>query len=522
MSHAARLADRLAHWAELQPEQAAMTFEGRTWTWAELQDRVRRVTGALLAADVRRGDVVAFLDKNHPACLEVTLGASELGAANAVLNWRLSAEELVYVINDSGARILFVGAEFVAAVDAIRSQVDRVQSVVVVGGQMDGYESWLGSASPAPCQPDVESSDPALVLYTSGTTGFPKGAALTHGSLIAHTVAARTAFAVESGDHNLVALPLFHVGGSSYALLGIDAGVRTTIVREVTPAVLLPALLDGATHMFVVPALLAGVIAGGGQITASFGSLKILAYGASPMPTPLLRACLAAWPETGFLHVYGMTELSGVVSTLSPAAHRDEAHPERLTSAGLPLPGIEVRVVDPDTGRDLSPGAVGELWFRSAQVMGGYLGRPEATAQAIVDDGWLRSGDAGRLDADGYIHILDRIKDMVITGGENVYSPEVERVLVDHPAVAEAAVIGLPDPRWGEAVHAVLVARAGTTPDTAEIIEYCRGRLAHYKAPRSITVTGSLPRNTTGKVLKRELRATISQTTERQPREARP
>jgi acyl-CoA synthetase (AMP-forming)/AMP-acid ligase II len=500
------IGDQLQHWADTTPDAEAIAYGDRRWSYARLRDRVRRVAGALVDAGVGRGDRVAFLDKNHPACLEVTFGAAAIGAANAVLNWRLSGAELQYVINDSGAGTLFVGADLWPAITAIRGELTSVEKVVVVGGDADEYEPWLSAAEPLTAAPAVSEDDPCLVMYSSGTTGRPKGVLLTHRGLIAHTVNMTPELPFSDGDRSLVAMPLYHVGGTCYALVGIHAGVPSTLTRDPDAASLFAALAGGATHAFLVPTVVAGVLGAGQRGIAAFARLKYLAYGASPMPLPLLRAALAAWPATRLVQVYGMTELSGVITQLGAQAHRDQTRPERLASAGTPLPGAEVRVVDPVTGQDVAPGTPGELWFRSEQRMAGYLNDPEATAATITADGWLRTGDIGRVDDGGFVFIEDRLKDMVLTGGENVYSPEVERVIVEHPAVADVAVIGVPDDHMGEAVKAVVTLAEGQPVTTEEIIAFARERLAHYKCPRTVDIVSELPRNHTGKILKRAVR----------------
>jgi acyl-CoA synthetase (AMP-forming)/AMP-acid ligase II len=494
------------HWADATPDAEALSFGDRSWTWAQWRERIQKAAGGLVAAGVRGGDRIAFLDRNHPSCLELTFAAASVGAAIAIVNWRLAPDELRYVLRDSGARLLFVGADHLAAVASGSADATAVQDlnfdrVIEVGD----YESWLASCSPAD-PVEVDQDDVCLVLYSSGTTGRPKGVMLTHRNMVAHSVNTSAAFPYEPGDRNLVAMPLFHVGGTSYAILGIHGGVPTTLCREPDAASLFAALAQGATHAFVVPAVVAGVLAAGPPAVQGFGRLKQLGYGAAPMPLPLLREALAAWPGMRFVQVYGMTELCGVVSFLGPEAHRDTAHPERLLSAGTVQAGSELRLVDPATGEDAAAGAPGELWFRGEQRMLGYLGNPEATADAVTPDGWLRSGDIARLDDDGFIYIVDRLKDMIITGGENVYSPEVEQVLVEHPAVGEVAVIGVPDERWGEGIKAFVVPRAGEIVDGDQLIAFCRERLAHFKCPSSVEVVESLPRNPTGKVLKRDLR----------------
>jgi acyl-CoA synthetase (AMP-forming)/AMP-acid ligase II len=501
------MTDAVAHWAAVRPDAEALTYREARWTWAQWNDRIGRVAGGLAALGLGRGGRVAFLDKNNPACLEVSLGAGLIGAVNAVINWRLSAGELDYVINDSGASVLFAGAELLPAVQAIRDRLPRVTDVIVVGGQDDTYESFLAGARPADRSPEVTGEDLWLVMYSSGTTGRPKGVMLSHRNIVAHTQNAVPVAPMGPGDRNLVAMPLFHVGGTCYALFGIYAGAPSTFTREPDPASLLAAFAAGATHAFLVPAVVSALLAAGDHAIAALNGLKYLLYGAAPMPLPVLRRALAAWPRLNFIQVYGQTELAGVISALSPHAHRDVGREDRLSSAGTLLAGAQVRVVDPATGLDAAAGQPGEFWFRSAQRMMGYLNRPDDTAQAITEDGWLRSGDIGHIDDGGFLFVSDRVKDLIITGGENVYSPEVEQAVAEHPAVAEVAVIGIPDDHWGETVKAVVVLRPGHQATGQEIIGFARERLAHYKCPRTVDIIDALPRNPSGKVLKRTLRA---------------
>jgi acyl-CoA synthetase (AMP-forming)/AMP-acid ligase II len=498
--------DAVAHWAAVQPDAEALTYGEVRWTWAEWDDRIRRVAGGLAARGLGHGGRVAFLDKNNPACLEVALGAGLLGAASAVINWRLAAGELDYVINDSGASVLFAGAGLVPAVQAIRDRIPRVTEVIVVGGPEDEYEAFLAGARPAGRSREVAGEDLWLVMYSSGTTGRPKGVMLSHRNIVAHTQNAIPVAPMGPGDRNLVAMPLFHVGGTCYALFGIFAGVPSTFTREPDPASLLAAFAAGATYAFLVPAVVSGLLAAGEPAIAAMGGLKYLLYGAAPMPLPVLRRALAAWPRLNFVQVYGLTELAGVISALSPQAHRDAAREDLLGSAGTLLAGAELRVVDP-AGQEAAAGQPGEFWFRSAQRMMGYLNKPDDTAQVITEDGWLRSGDIGHVGEGGFLFVSDRVKDMIITGGENVYSPEVEQAVAEHPAVAEVAVIGVPDDHWGEAVKAMVALRPGEQATSQEIIGFTRERLAHYKCPSTVDIIDALPRNPSGKVLKRVLRA---------------
>jgi len=500
------LDERTAHWAKTKPDDEAVTFKDRTWTWSQWYDRIRHLAGALTELGVNRGDVVAFLDKNHPACVETTLAAASLGAATAIVNFRLAADELDYVLNDSGAKVLIVGAELKPGVEKIKDKLTAVEKVVEVtadGGEGDEYEAMLAAASPVDRSADVDPDDVAIIMYSSGTTGRPKGVSLTQANLIAHTESAFAGWELDEGDKNLVAMPLFHVGGSSYMQLGLHTGVASYMTRDVDGAQLAGGIFAGANRTFLVPAVLAKVLESGEDAVKLFSALKTYGYGASPMPLPLLRKALEAWPDTDFIQAYGLTEVGGVISLLAPEDHRN-GDEERMGSAGRVVPGAEVRVVDPDSLEDVEQGQQGELWFKSKQLMKGYHNKPDATKEAITDDGWFRTGDIGRVDDEGYIFVEDRLKDMIITGGENVYSIEVERVIAEHPAVAEVAVIGVPDERWGESVKAVVSLEGEATE--AEIIAYARERLAAYKCPKTVDVVDELPRNPTGKILKKDLR----------------
>ncbi len=406
-----------------------------------------------------------------------------------------------------------VGTELLPAIEQIRDRLTNVREVIEVtpeGGEADPYEAWLASSAPVARPADVDPGDVCLVMYSSGTTGRPKGVMLTHTNMVEHTLNAHDGWVFEPGDKSMVAMPLFHVGGSSYVLFGIHDGIPSVMTRDPDGASLAGAILNGANRTFLVPAVLAQVLQSGPDAVKLFGALKTYTYGAAPMPLPLLRAAMEAWPDTDFIQVYGLTEVAGVATHLMPEEHRDalaSGRTEVLVSAGKPIPGTEVRVVDPGTLADVPVGEHGELWLRSKQVMKGFLGKPEETAKVLVDDGWFRTGDMGRVDAEGFVYVQDRIKDMIISGGENIYSPEVERVLAEHPALMEVAVIGVPDDTWGETVKAVVACKPGASATEAEIIEFCRERLAHFKCPKSVDVVEALPRNPTGKILKRELRA---------------
>jgi acyl-CoA synthetase (AMP-forming)/AMP-acid ligase II len=353
-------------------------------------------------------------------------------------------------------------------------------------------------------------------LYTSGTTGFPKGAMLTHRAMAAHARNVAASFDIGPDARVQVAMPLYHVGGTSYALLVLSCGAHIVMLRMPDPAAVAETLeTERITHTFLVPALLAAMTQVPGLAERDFSQLRGLSYGASPMPLPVMRACLELFPGV-MNQVYGMTEACGVVCSLGPEDHENPAVQHRLVSAGTPIHGAEIEIRDPATGEPVPTGEPGEIWVRTEQIMGGYWGRPDATAATITPDGWLRSGDGGHMDADGYLYVTDRIKDMIVSGGENIYPAEIERVLAEHPTVDDVAVIGVPDERWGEVPKAVVVAAMGAaTVDPDALIAYCREHLAAFKCPKSVDVVDELPRNLTGKILKKQLREPYWQGRER-------
>lgn len=506
----------LAHWEATRPDAPAITYGGTTRTWAEFARRVRQNVAAQRAAGLVPGDRVAVLDLNHPSCVETTLACAQAGTANAVVNFRLAPPEIVYVINDSKARVLFVGPEFAGAVAQMRDKLPTVEKVIAVGGENDEYEAWLAAHEPDTAVHPAAPEDCFVQLYTSGTTGFPKGAMLTHRGMLAHSTNVMADFDVDGDSRVQVAMPLFHVGGTSYSLLAITAGAHILMMRLPDPAAALEMLeTERITHTFYVPALMAAMLQVPGMAERDYSALRALSYGASPMPLPVMRGCLKVFP--GIMHqVYGMTEQCGVVSSLGPEDHADPAREHLLVSAGTPIHGVEIEIRDPATGDPVPTGEAGEIWVRSEQVMGGYWGKPEATEAAITADGWLRSGDGGHVDAEGYVYVTDRIKDMIISGGENIYPAEIERVLAEHPSVGDAAVIGVPDERWGEVPKAVVVAAPGATVDEAALLAYCREHLASFKCPKSVDVVDELPRNPTGKILKKDLRRPYWEGKERQ------
>ena len=490
-------------------DQPALVQGERTQTWAELLTRAGQVANGLRAAGVGPQDRVAFLDKNSIEHFEVFFGAALLNAVCVDVNWRLAPPEVEFIVDDADAKVLVVGPDFVSVLDAIAPNLPSVTTVVVIGGHPDheDYETWVARQPASDPAVDSADDDVAFQLYSSGTTGRPKGVMLSNRNFFGLLPMAKEIWELGPDAVNLVAMPLFHIGGGGWAMAGMYEGCTSIIVRDLDPAALITLIEQRRiTHGFVVPAVLQFMLMMPGVKDADFSSLRVLVYGASPISEAVLAESVATF-GCKFWQAYGLTETTGAVINLPPADH-DLHGPNRhrLRSCGVPGPGVEVRIVDAATAEDVPVGEVGEIWIRSPQVMKGYWKQPEETAKAIVD-GWFRTGDAGYLDDDGYVYIHDRVKDMIVSGGENVYPAEVENVLMGHPAVADVAVIGVPDDKWGETAKALVVRAPGTEATAAELIAHCREHLAKFKCPTSVDWIDALPRNPSGKVLKKDLRA---------------
>jgi len=469
------IGDIVRNHARVRADRIAMQFEGRVTTFADLDRQSNQAANALVAAGLKKGDRVAYLGKNSDHYFEIWFAAAKAGAIIAPIGWRLSPAEVAYIIDDTAASVLFVGAECVAcANEALRQTQTK-----------------------------------PLLLYTSGTTGRPKGVMLANANLMrsrrALSEAAMGWNEWNEGETNLVAMPIAHIGGSGWGLIGILNGVRNIVTREFNPIEAIEMIeKERIAKMFMVPAALQFIIRMPRAREIDYSSLKHILYGASPMPVALLQECMEVF-GCEFCQQYGMTETTGTIVYLPPQDH-DPKGARRMASAGLPMPGVELRIVDSD-GKTLGPNETGEICTRSVANMVGYWQNDKATGDTVDKDGWLRTGDAGYLDEDGYLFIQDRINDMICSGAENVYPAEVENAIHGHPHVAEVAVIGVPDDTWGEAVKAIVVPKPGAVADAESIIAFARERIAHFKAPKSVDFRAEpLPRSASGKILRRELR----------------
>ncbi len=501
------LAQTILKRAELDPHNRAMVFEGVERNYAELAERVLCLASDLRSGGICVGDRVGFVGLNHPTFLETMLAAQLLGAIFVPLNFRLTGEELSYIINDAGIHSLVADDALRAVVDPVRGDL-CCQRYIGSESSADGWDDFEALIDVAPRMEGhvpMGQHDVAVIMYTSGTTGKPKGAMLTHGNLVWNNVQTNMAFAGDASDITLVAAPLFHVGGLNVTTLGALQGGACVVIHRSFDAG--QALVDIAkyrvTTMFGAPAMFLFMAQQPEFADTDLSSLRMLIVGAAPVPKSLLDIYTAR--DVVLNQGYGLTETAPLVSFLM-AQYIDT----KLGSAGKPGLFGEIRIAGADN-KSLANGEVGEILYRGPNVMKGYWNRPEATAEAIDAEGWFHTGDAGYIDDDGFLFISDRVKDMVISGGENVYPAEVESVLYEHPAIAEVAVIGLADEKWGEAVTAVVALNEGASLSLEELRDFADGKLARYKLPLMLHLVDALPRNPAGKVLKFELRERYSE-----------
>ena len=506
--------------ANVRPDLTALVDDrGAAYTYAQLKAAVERRAGGWAGLGIGPGDVVAIVAKNSADFLVHAFALMRAGATPAFVNWRLSARELAEVLALVEPKAIAADAEFADLTDTAW-EADGARVTIGGGPVPVGCMDGATLAGPLPPRSALTGDTVLALVHTSGTTGRAKAIPLRHGALMMSVAD----FAIEIGDqvagsHHLQILPLFHLGGFGQCMQAILTAGTVYIHTAFSPAAVIDAIEADRIEFFTAgPSLIDMLVAeirrraSPGQPGADLSSLREIAYGTAPITPSSLTAALEAF-GCRFRQIYGNTESQSMISLLAPEDHQP-GHP-RLGSAGRVSFGWEVRIVDPD-GRDLGFEEAGELLIRGEPLFSGYWRDPEATAAAFATGGWYRTGDIGTLTADGYLYILDRAKDMIISGGENIYPAEVEAVLARHPAVADVAVLGRPDPTWGEAVHAVIIPTSGQAVPAGEIIAWCRDRLAHFKCPKSVEFTDALPRTTTGKVLKRELRAQLA------GREARP
>jgi fatty-acyl-CoA synthase len=492
--------------AECLPDETALIFEGKIFTYADLDSRANRAAQALLAQGLKRGDRLGWIARNLATFWPALLGAAKIGVVMTPVNWRLAPAEIARIIADARPA-LFIGEK--AFIDPLRSVDDFVlpRTMLLESGD-DACLDRLIDAHPDR-RPDFRPSreDVVVQLYTSGTTGLPKGVVIPNrcyyevgeAGLKAGVIAPRF-----DNEHVMHALPHFHIAGVNFAFMGWSRSMPVIQHRQFDPAAIVREAQSGVPlSSFLVPAMIMMILEAAKAASAPLDNFAQVSYGAAPMPEALLDAAMAAMPNARFTQFYGMTETTGGVTVLH---HEDQAKGlKQRVSAGKPLPGCEVRICDPETRKDLPRGEVGEIVARSNFIMDGYWGKPDAT-HAVIREGWYWSGDAGRIDENGFVYVVDRVKDMIISGGENIYPAELENLLAAHPAILEAAIVGMPDDKWGELVRAFIVKRPGASATAEEIIDFLRPKIASFKLPRRVDFIDALPRNPSGKILKIALR----------------
>ncbi|WP_425409428.1 long-chain-fatty-acid--CoA ligase [Hyphococcus sp.] len=503
-------ADLIWEQAKARPQQTGLIFEGAQYTYAQMNERANRAAQALLDIGVKPGDRICWLARNVATFWDTLFGAAKIGAVITPINWRLAPVEVERILDDADPALFVSERAFLDALDGIEGRPEATTMVLHEGG--DGCFDTLIDKHDA-IEPDYAptSGDVLVQLYTSGTTGLPKGVVLPNRCYYEVGEAGRKASLVvpQSEDETaLHALPHFHVAGVNFGLMAIARSMPIIQHRQFDPCAIVKEAQNGKPlNSFFVPAMIMMILEAAKTMNAPLDNFVHVSYGAAPMPEPLLNAAMAAMPNARFTQFYGMTETTGGVTVLQ---HEDHAHGKRQrVSAGKALPDCEVRICDPASGADLQQGETGEVLVKSKFLMDGYWNNLEATSETIKD-GWYYSGDAGYFDENGFLYVVDRIKDMIISGGENIYPAEIETVLLGHPAIKDVAVIGAPDEKWGEVVKVVAVKKDGADISADGIVDFLRDKIADFKLPKYVTFLDMLPRNPSGKILKTALRDTDS------------
>jgi acyl-CoA synthetase (AMP-forming)/AMP-acid ligase II len=492
----------------LNPNGTATRYNNRQHSWSEVGDRIARLAGALRSFGFEDGDQIALLSLNSDRYYETTFAVSWAGYCVVPLNTRWALPENSYAVQDSESRAIIFDDAFTDQTQQLMADVEALEIAIYAGeGECPewavSYEALIESNEPATAS-NRGDGDMAGIFYTGGTTGFPKGVMQSHLAIWASAMGALPHFSMTQESVYLHVAPMFHMADFAGSM-GVTLCCATNVMlQSFDPGQVLRTLSEEKiSHSLMVPAMIKMVLNHPDVTSADVSSLKVLMYGASPMPAATLEYCMSVWPNVNLVQAYGQTEMAPVLTTLSSADHREGG--ERLKSAGRPTAVVELRIVD-EQGQDLPRGESGEISAKGPNAMIGYWKKPEETAKAMID-GWVLTGDAGYFDEDGYLFIVDRVKDMVVTGGENVFTTEVENAVISHDAIMDVAVIGIPHAEWGEAVHAIVVVHEGQSVTEEELITHCRELIAGYKLPKSVTFRGEpLPLSGAGKVLKTDLR----------------
>jgi acyl-CoA synthetase (AMP-forming)/AMP-acid ligase II len=502
------------------PERDSIVFESKRWTYGQINERINRLANGLVKLGVGKGDRVGILHVNCNQYIECYFAAAKLGSIFVPLNFRAKADELAYMIGNAEIKTLFVGSRYQDMIKGMLPQLSSVKECISIDrGNGTSYEDLVDSPSSDEVVSEIGDEEITILMYTSGTTGRPKGVPLRHNAFVTYVLDNVDPASPEIEERNLFTVPLYHVAGIQAMLAAIYGGRTLVLMRQFEVKEWLETIeREQATRAMLIPTMLKRVIDDPEFSRYNLSSLKVLTYGAAPMPFEVIQKAIGVMPWVRFINAFGQTETASTITTLGPDDHRIEGTQEerekklkRLTSSiGRPLADVEVKIVD-EEGKPLPPLEVGEILARGPRVMTGYWRDEEKTAQVITSDGWLRTGDMGWMDEDGYIYLAGRADDMIIRGGENISPEEVEEVLRSHPKVEEAAVIGVPDQEWGQQPRAIVVLKKAEALTPEEMMEHCRSKLAGFKRPRSVVFVDALPRNPMGKVLRKKLREEYGQ-----------
>jgi len=504
------------------PDRQSIVFGNEKWTYLQTHERVNKLANALERFGLEKRDRIGMIQVNCPQYIESYFASAKLGCIFIPLNYRAKADELAYMIAQAEAKLLFVGRRYMDMIDSLLPNLPTVKKCIAIdidSGRRDEYEALLEPASSEEVIREIGDEDTTILMFTAGTTGRPKGVPLKHSAFVTYLLDNVEPANPDVEERNLLTVPLYHVAGMQAIVAAIYGGRTLVLMKQFEVKEWLETVQrEQATRAMLVPTMLKRVIDDPDFLSYDLRSLKIITYGAAPMPFEVIQKAIRVMPGAKFINAFGQTETASTIAILGTEDHRIEGTEEekqkklkRLASSiGKPLPDVKVQIVD-EEGKKLSPPEVGEIWARGPRIMTGYWRDEQKTSQVLTPDGWLRTGDMGWMDDEGYIYLAGRGDDMIIRGGENISPEEVENVLYSHPKIEDAAVIGIAHPEWGQEPRAIVVLKKGGAITAEEIIEYCRSRLAGFKRPRSVIFLDSLPRNQMGKVLKKILREKYGQ-----------
>ena len=499
------LANSLRWRCKNSAEDIAIKFLDREQTYSEFDTNSNLVAQGLLNFGIKEDTRVAYLGKNTDYFFEIFYGALKTRSVVVGVNWRLVADEVAYVLEDSKSEVVFVGPEFFEIIEKIKDRLPSLKHIVSMEEDYSdwvSYENWRDSQVNTDPLVESKKDDDVIQLYTSGTTGNPKGVQLTNRNFQSATESTIELIPFTSGGISMVCMPLYHIAGTNWGIWGLLQGCKNIIIPEVDPGLILDLVEKEKVELVLwVPAVILFLLQHPNAVKTDFSSLKMVMYGASPIAQDTVTKAIELM-DCGFYQVYGLTETTGAITLLSAEDHPFEKG--KLRSCGKPLPGVEIKIVG-EEGEELSQGDVGEIITKSDLNMKGYWNNEKATLESIKNE-WFSSGDVGYFDEDGFLYIHDRVKDMIVSGGENIYPAEVENALMSNPHILDAAVIGIPDEKWGESTKGFVVLDSDNVLTEEEIITYTKEIIASYKCPKSINFIKELPRNPSGKVLRRELR----------------